>query len=321
MANPVPGLNDTVEIGRVALVRFEEVRALLHDAASLCSAIVAQLSAKDEGRYCDAAVCLLARRLAEHYDAASVLASVGAGSAICAHYRIIVEAIFQIDFLLQDPTSAEDRAVCLFYWDRASQENLLSRQLSHLAMEGEDWNYLAKDQAADVLREIGASSGEKLVEISSRIEEIRTGLASAVFQQVRKQHLQRGRLPKNWFALCGGGSSLRDLAGVIGRTFDYDYFYRRWSETVHSTDLLDGIGADQRGKRVVKRLRHFEDIEMHAGWAVQCLHRTVKGVSESGRIRDESLEVGYRNCRLILSRWRLTSRKPLGIKYSSSAVR
>lgn len=56
------------------------------------------------------------------------------------------------------------------------------------------------------------------------------------YERIRKKD---GQNP-NWYSLYNGPKNIRDLAFKLNLPFVYEILYRKWSESVHSTDVIDG---------------------------------------------------------------------------------
>jgi hypothetical protein len=60
-----------------------------------------------------------------------------------------------------------------------------------------------------------------------------------IVQEYERTRKKDGQNP-NWYRLFNGPKNMQELASRMNLPFLYEILYRKWSENVHSTDIIDG---------------------------------------------------------------------------------
>ena len=62
----------------------------------------------------------------------------------------------------------------------------------------------------------------------------------------------------NWYAMYDGPRNIEKLANHLKQSLQYEFFYRKYSDNVHGTDLIKGLARSGKGYAQVIQLRDFE---------------------------------------------------------------
>jgi len=109
------------------------------------------------------------------------------------------------------------------------------------------------------------------IDLDVRRDSLRKVLAKRHLGEANQEYLRlsksrRGR-PK-FYQLFGGPGDLEQLARYLGRSAQYDVFYRQWSRTSHAADLRRQLRPAEDGSAAVSVLRDPRDMVHVYGMAM-----------------------------------------------------
>ena len=87
-------------------------------------------------------------------------------------------------------------------------------------------------------------------------------LQKAEFKDIQFEYLRTkkkfSRRNFNWYAMYDGPTNVEKLAKHLKQSSQYEFFYRKYSDNVHGTDLMKGLARSGRGYAQLIQLRDFE---------------------------------------------------------------
>lgn len=86
------------------------------------------------------------------------------------------------------------------------------------------------------------------------------------FMNELKMNNKKKRNPK-WFELYNGPINLKELAKYLGRSGQYNFFYKLWSRFIHAQDFSRFFDRTEKSFPTIKKLRSFDEIKEFAGHA------------------------------------------------------
>ena len=88
-------------------------------------------------------------------------------------------------------------------------------------------------------------------------------LAQEQFQEIQEEYLRtkrnnHGRV-KTWYSLFDGPKNIFELAEYLKKTIRYEFFYRKYSQTVHAQDIFKGMAHVEEDFAQIIQIRNFKD--------------------------------------------------------------
>ncbi|MDO6744074.1 DUF5677 domain-containing protein [Tenacibaculum soleae] len=85
------------------------------------------------------------------------------------------------------------------------------------------------------------------------------------FKPVQEEYIRtlkekRNNNPK-WYSLYDGPKNISELAEKLNKTIQYDFFYSKFSDSVHGQDVLKGMVYSGKGQGQIIQIRNFKDTQ------------------------------------------------------------
>lgn len=196
--------------------------------------------------------CLFFRNAIEYADSISILIKNSSIEPIKSLNRILLENLFQIEYLLNDDT--EKKSFSFLVWS-IKQDIKAYKKLKN----GTSENKIFKEKFEK----------EKLINDYTVIENISVEDALEKCAKLLKQNgykeasieyektLSKNKNP-NWYSLYKGPKNIYGLAENLSKMIHYELFYRLGSNNVHSSDIL----KNKLIKKGDKNSAHFLQIRV-----------------------------------------------------------
>ncbi|MBU3822822.1 hypothetical protein KO566_12185 [Flavobacteriaceae bacterium XHP0103] len=85
------------------------------------------------------------------------------------------------------------------------------------------------------------------------------------FKIVQSEYLRtskkKGCKNPEWYTLYDGPKNIFELAEKLKKTIHYEFFYRKFSESVHGNDIFKGMISAGNGKGQIIQIRNFKDTQ------------------------------------------------------------
>lgn len=178
---------------------------------------------------------LFLRNFVEKVDAISVLTRQSQIDSAKTLLRTAIENFFYLEYILQKDTFK--RSMSFLVCDTIGQISSLSRYNSKTAQGKQFLSKIRKDKLL--------SNFELPEKID--IEEFKKNknvlLNSEGYKETKKEYYNfknKYKKTPNWYSLYNGPRKIEDLAESIGYSGMYETFYRLYSKSTHSNDILEG---------------------------------------------------------------------------------
>lgn len=150
--------------------------------------------------------------------------------------RSLFELTLYIRYLLED--NFHDRSMSFLVWNSKRKIRMLR------AYDKEDQSY--KETMKVIGKDEFFYDGSFLNELPSvkpaldnQFALLKLPLYQPIVQEYERTRKKEGQNP-NWYRLFNGPKNMQELASRMNLPFVYEILYRKWSENVHSTDIIDG---------------------------------------------------------------------------------
>jgi hypothetical protein len=192
------------------------------------------------------AIILLYRNAMALIDALSELLGLPSVEAIKIIARSFFELKCSLEFILESNTI--DRAI-------AYQTQHIISQISQYekynisTSAGKEFAYKWKtDKLFGNINTIGADTSQAIANLNKQLAREPYKTTYAKLKAIKRMH---------WYSIDNGPSDFCQLCNRLGYPIAYDFFYRQWSKSVHSTAAyVDSFFADQ-GQGKMQALRAF----------------------------------------------------------------
>lgn len=190
------------------------------------------------------AVFTALHQLLEALDAANELLRSGRAAGSHPALRSAFEAILTIEFILESRATYRQRA---FAYLHAAQRDKIRIWEQHVS-----GTHARKEFEKAFRRDTSMSSGAppKYPNAPAAVKRQRALLLKAGWKEAvaewKRMKKADNRAPE-WFRLYNGPRSLLELSERVGRSFQYEILYRKWSRTAHAQDLGRVLGAKDGG--------------------------------------------------------------------------
>ena len=183
------------------------------------------------------------RDMLEKVDSISILVRHSSIDPSKVLLRSIFELNLYISYLLEK--NSKDRGMSFLVWDAIRQKQLNL----NFNIEGPEFNRIRKILEQDIL----ISDPNFLNELSSVkhiIESLNSLLNREEYKRVVKEYERTKRKDNTnpaWYHLFKGPKNIKELAINLKLPFLYEILYRKWSGSVHSTDIIQGKIVKKKG--------------------------------------------------------------------------
>ncbi|MDT0555265.1 DUF5677 domain-containing protein [Constantimarinum sp. W242] len=89
-------------------------------------------------------------------------------------------------------------------------------------------------------------------------------------EYLRTKRKNKGRV-KSWYSLYNGPNNIFELAEYLKKTIRYEFYYRKYSQTVHAQDLFKGMAHVEDNSAQIIQIRNFKDTQPVAQTAISLL--------------------------------------------------
>jgi len=243
------------------------IAPLLQDLINYGSAALARCSIRPEGGEENLVILLAYRHLLEMTDGVEILVAEAAAPPAALQLRSAFEGLLSLEYMTKE--DAERRGLAYLATCFVRLRSLYGK----LDPSTADGRELHDHAVGECHPEIAVRlSGIDSLAVSRADVEARLALpgwkeAHDEFQATKKR---LGRRPE-WYALYGGPTNLRNLAGHLKRRVEYELLYSTWSQTVHAVDLIAQVRKIDQRRAMMRRLRYPADLVTVADFAMNFL--------------------------------------------------
>jgi hypothetical protein len=186
--------------------------------------------------------------------------------------RSLLDACFYILYLVADDTSR--RVLAYMYMD---DRTVLKRQKRLLRGSAEHKEFATAHEKDRFLSlEVLDSTTQDIESIKAKIKEYETSIESPEYANIHAEFLRMKGLkqpPKHWYSFFDGPKDIRKLAEAVGMPGMYDVFFKRYSGTVHATEIIRGnIEPTPTGSLVIRPIRDSRSPVELTAMATQLMH-------------------------------------------------
>lgn len=227
MSNPLINRNND-QIPNI-LLKYSNMLDMLIDMSSdlLLSHLESNLSGDEK-----LVPCLFFRNIIEYADSISILIKNSSIEPIKALNRILLENVFQLEYLLIKDT--DKRSFNFLVW---SIKNDIKnyKKLKPDTKENEDFK--GKFTNDKLIRNYSSMGGINVDEALSNSADIlkQPGYREASIDY--EKHFKKNKI-FNWYSIDSGLRNIKDLADSLKMEIHYDVFYRTLSNNIHGTDII-----------------------------------------------------------------------------------
>lgn len=264
---PHPAILNRQDASAVAAQHFSKQTELLRDLANYGSNLVIRAFDSSPKKMAEVVVCgVLLKQVVAMVDAAEVLLSAGCGHAAFLPARTAFEASIYIDWIFHgDSERRATRYIVANYRD----ERLWASRVTPGNAEEVAFTKIAQLLGID----IHANRPTLASEAAAHLDEVERVLAQKSLASVDQEFSAargKGKRDPEWYAL-DGLKSIRQVADKVGRLPEYEFFYSKGSQVMHTGTYKDHVRfAD--GQVRFKPIRHLADVNMLLNFIVSiCL--------------------------------------------------
>jgi len=255
---PHEGLLNRAEAVTHAELHYGKQINLLKDLANYGSNLVVRAYHSSPKGMADLVICgVLLKQVAAMTDATEVLISAGCGNAAFLPNRAAFEASIYLDWMLVgDSELKAKRYVVANYRDQQEW----ARRATPGSAEEAELKKLMHPFGIDVHANnpsLATTAADGVTEANRVLSQPALASIDQAFSNARKP----GRnYDVEWYAL-DGLKSIRQVADKVGRLAEYDFFYSRGSQVMHTGTYTDHmLMSKEKGAVRFKSMRHLEDV-------------------------------------------------------------
>lgn len=249
-------------IPRVVTNDIQEVYSFLSDA--LCEVvdfgsqiIVWDTNPQDKGE-ANIAPTMLFRHLLDLVDATSALIKQGSADPAKLLMRSLFEVVLQLEYLFEKDFN--DRSLAYLIID------IINEIKQYKAMDPDSAEGVKVKELFDKEQKVKFKPANDLNRLHEVIKGKERMLKKEPFKEVYQeyQHLKKARKGKqtHWYSFFGGPTDIRSLASYLKMESFYFLLYKKWSGSVHASDIRKGkvVQRDTQSVYIIQ-LRHSKDIQ------------------------------------------------------------
>lgn len=183
------------------------------------------------------------RNMLEKADSISILVRHSSIDPSKVLLRSIFETNLYISYLLEK--NSEDRAMSFLVWDAIRQKQINLK----FDTERPEFNHIRKILEQDILI-ADPNFLNELPSVKHIIESLNSLLNREDYKRVVKEYertKQKDKTNPAWYRFFNGPKNINELAIVLKLPFLYEILYRKWSGSVHSTDIIHGKIVEKKG--------------------------------------------------------------------------
>lgn len=95
------------------------------------------------------------------------------------------------------------------------------------------------------------------------------------FRPIQLEYIRTSKKPSNrdpkWYSLYDGPKNIYELAEKLNKTIRYEFFYRKFSDSVHGQDVFKGMVSAGKDQGQIIQIRNFKDTQKVTSDAVSLL--------------------------------------------------
>jgi hypothetical protein len=245
------------EAKSVADKYFSKQTEMLRDLANYGSNLTVRALESSPKQIAEVVICgVLLKQIVAMVDAAEVLLSAGCGHASYLPARTAFEASIYIDWIFD---SDSERKATRFIVRNFRDEKLWASRVIPGTTEEIFFTKIAKILGLDIY----TSQRNLAAEAETHLEEVKRILAQPRLAQIDQEFtVARGskKFDPEWYEL-DGLKSIRQVAEKVGRIPEYEFFYSKGSQVIHTGTYKDhGLFVD--GQFIFKPIRHLADVNL-----------------------------------------------------------
>ncbi|GAB2769451.1 DUF5677 domain-containing protein [Salinimicrobium soli] len=170
--------------------------------------------------------------------------------------RTLIENSYGLFYMLEK--NEKQRALSYMVWKAINDIKLNKRFISDNASSKELKSKIqAFNPDFDSTKFFDKEETRKLIETKSRM------LGSSEFKEIYQEYLRTKNLGgknknPNWYSLFNGPTDFQQLSNYLKKSLEYEFYYRKYSANVHTTDVAKGIARAGDGKGQIIQIRDFE---------------------------------------------------------------
>lgn len=275
---PHPAILNREEVKAVALQHFAKQTELLRDLANYGSNLIVRAFDSSPKKMAEVVVCgVLLKQVIAMVDAAEVLLSAGCGHASFLPARTAFEASIYIDWIFAgDSERRATRYVVANYRD----ERLWASRVIPGTAEEIAFTKIAQVLGVDIHAERPTLAGEASTHLTEVDRILAQPYLAAIDQEFTAARGKRKRDPE-WYEL-DGLQSIRQVAEKVDRLPEYEFFYSKGSQVIHTGTYKDHVRFVDSQVRF-KPIRHLADVNMLLNFIVTICVGTYKKTLEMYR--------------------------------------
>ena len=198
---------------------------------------------------------LFFRNILDIADSISILIKESASDPAKIQLRSLLESCLNLTYMIEE--KEKRRGLSYMVWkankDIKYYNQFLSKEQSSKELikkvENDDLN-LNLEQFHDHQEVLKAKASKKIL------------LQKAEFNDIQFEYLRTkkkfNRRKFNWYSMYDGPINVEKLAKHLKQSSQYEFFYRKYSDNVHGTDLMKGLARSGKGYGQLIQLRDFE---------------------------------------------------------------
>lgn len=194
---------------------------------------------------------LFFRNALEYVDSVSILVRNSSIEPIKAINRILLENLFQFEYLLEK--DVENRSYAFLVWD-IKQKLSFYKKIDKDSDGNKPFKKLInKDKLLEDISVLDNISVTSLIQRYSEILKL-DGYKEANIEYEKTK--KKNKFSPNWYSLYSGPKNVSDLAKNLNRTAHYEIFYREMSNNIHSTDIFKNKLVSKHNISYLTKLRN-----------------------------------------------------------------
>jgi hypothetical protein len=200
---------------------------------------------------------VMLRHFLDLLDSVSILVRHTCGDPSKLLIRSAFETTLSLEYLFEKDT--DNRAMAFIVSDILNQIKNI-KKFSLTTKEGEELNKTLKSESHHILNDLNKK--HDLEKILADKESI---LKLPQFQKAYKEYLRlksTGEKNPKWYRFYEGPKNIELLAKHLQQKSSYELLYRKWSGSVHGTDIYLGkLTANNKGFTELVQLRYVKDVQ------------------------------------------------------------
>ena len=198
---------------------------------------------------------LFFRNILDSADSISILIRQSSTDLAKIQLRTLLESCLNLAYLIEE--KEKRRALSYMVW-RANKDIKYYKQF--LSEEQSSKDLIRKIENDDLKLDLKQfHNHQEVLKAKASKESL---LKKPEFQEIQFEYLRTKKATKgrsfNWYAMYNGPRTVEKLANHLKQSVQYEFFYRKYSENVHGTDLIKGLARYGKGYAQVIQLRDFE---------------------------------------------------------------